>query len=315
MQTTPSNDSTVYRSAPVRQLPRIWLVIAFASLAAGFALTFDPSFDDLGSTVVTLVPFVLLPTMVVAFTQLPTAGPSPALTVAAVASVAAWSILVFDDDRWSILTFALLGLCFSIGGASGVGLAAVVAGVWTLAWALVDGPEWRLLIPVASFGVGVILWMTLVRAEVEGAELIALFGPPALVGAAARSGVGLSDRMCRSGAGRVRHISWQYGCPGTPSRIGRSVDHFIGSVGVVNRTQVVVLDTGSDVFAGGLSRRSPSGRFSTPDIVSGRASRSRSSRSSGSVRRSPRGCVTTPWLVRPGQFDFCVRHALRNQRQ
>lgn len=171
MQPLPPNESTVYRSAPVRQLPRVWLAIAIASLAAGFTLTFDPVFNDLASTVITLLPFVLLPTLAAAFTRLPAGGPWLARTVAAVASVAAWSILVLNDDRWSILTFALLGLCFSIGRASGVGLAAVVTGIWTLAWALADGPEWRLLVPVASFGAGVILWMTLVRAEGESAEL------------------------------------------------------------------------------------------------------------------------------------------------
>ena len=158
----------------MRRLPGIWLGIAFASLAAGSALTFDPSFDDVTSTIVTLLPFILLPTMAVAFTQLPTTGPSTLMLVAVVASVAGWSVLVFDDDRWSILTFALFGLCFSIGRAVGIGLAAVVTSVWTLAWAFTDGPEWRLLIPVAAFGAGVVLAVTLAHADDESAELAVL---------------------------------------------------------------------------------------------------------------------------------------------
>ena len=174
MHATTAHRAGVHRHAPVRRLPRIWLGIAFASLAAGFALTFDPSFEDATSTFVTLVPFVLLPTMAIAFIQLPTTGPSTAMIAAVAMSVAGWSVLVLDDDRWSILTFALFGLCFSIGRIVGVALAAVVTSVWTLAWAITDGPEWRLIIPVAAFGAGIVLWITLVRADDESAELARL---------------------------------------------------------------------------------------------------------------------------------------------
>lgn len=174
MHATTAHRAGVHRNAPVRRLPRIWLGIAFASLATGFALTFDPSFDDAMSTIVTLVPFVLLPTMAVAFMQLSQSGRLAPMFVAAAASVAGWSVLVFDDDRWSILTFALFGLCFAIGRGIGIGLAAIVTSVWTFAWANTDGPEWRLLIPVAAFGVGVVLWVTLVRADDESAELALL---------------------------------------------------------------------------------------------------------------------------------------------
>ena len=174
MHATTADHAGVHRNAPVRRLPRIWLGIAFASLVAGFALTFDPSFDDVASTIVTLVPFVLLPTMALAFIQLPSAGSSTPMIVAAATSVVGWSVLVLDDGRWSILTFALFGLCFALGRAAGIVLAAVVTSVWTFAWAITDGPEWRLLIPVASFGAGVVLWITLVRADDESAELARL---------------------------------------------------------------------------------------------------------------------------------------------
>ena len=174
MHATTAHRAGVHRHAPVRRLPRIWLGIAFASLAAGFALTFDPSFDDAASTIVTLVPFLLLPTMAIAYIQLPTTGPSTAMIAAVAVSVAGWSVLVLDDDRWSILTFALFGLCFSIGRIVGIVLAAVVTSVWTVAWAITDGPEWRLLIPIAAFGAGVVLWVTLVRADDESEQLARL---------------------------------------------------------------------------------------------------------------------------------------------
>ena len=89
-------------------------------------------------------------------------------------AIAGWAILVIDDDRWSILTFALLGLCFSVERGVGVVLALIVTTIWTAAW-IHDGVDgWQLLIPLAVFGAGVILWSTLRRAEVESAMLAEL---------------------------------------------------------------------------------------------------------------------------------------------
>lgn len=161
-------------SAAVGRLPRIWLAISFVSLASGFVLTFDPSFTDLRSTVVTLVPFLLLPTMAVAFTRLPAEGSSAELTIAALASVAAWTVLVLDDERWVALTFALYGLAFTIRGVISLILACAITGVWVIAWSVSDVPTWRLAIPVAALVVGVVVWSTFVRADAENIELAQL---------------------------------------------------------------------------------------------------------------------------------------------
>jgi signal transduction histidine kinase len=155
----------------VGRLPRVWLLISIVSLAVGFALTFDPSFADPASTLLTLLPFVLLPMMGVLFTQLPVRGPSTALTAAAVVSVAAWAVLVFDDDRWTVLTFALYGLCFSLERTIGLLLAATVTVLWMAAWVVDDGPAWRLVIPPAVFVAGMVIWLTLHRAGSENSEL------------------------------------------------------------------------------------------------------------------------------------------------
>ncbi len=159
------------RDAPVGRLARVWSVIAIASVLAGLVLTFDPDFASPGSTVVTLIPFLLLPIIGVAAISLPDRGPSSTLTVTTVVAILGWAILVFDDDRWSILTFALLGLCFSVERRLGVVLALIVTTIWTAAW-IDDGVDgWQLLIPLAVFGGGVVLWSTLRRAEVESATL------------------------------------------------------------------------------------------------------------------------------------------------
>ena len=162
------------RDAPVGRLPRVWSAIAIASVLAGLLLTFDPDFSSLGSTVVTLIPFLLLPIIGVAAINLPERGPSSTLTVTTIVAIAGWAILVIDDDRWSILTFALLGLCFSVERSVGVVLALAVSAIWTAAW-IDDGVDgWQLIIPLAVFGAGVVLWSTLRRAETESAMLAEL---------------------------------------------------------------------------------------------------------------------------------------------
>ncbi len=162
------------RDAPVGRLPRVWSAVAIASVLAGLVMTFDPDFGSVGSTVVTLIPFLLLPIIGIAALSLPERGPSSGLTVMAIMAIAGWAVLVVDDDRWSILTFALLGLCFSVEGVIGVVLALAATTIWTAAW-IDDGVDgWRLLIPAAVFGAGVVLWSTLRRAEIESAALAAL---------------------------------------------------------------------------------------------------------------------------------------------
>ncbi len=162
------------REAPVGRLPRVWSAIALASVLAGLLLTFDPDFSSLGSTAVTLIPFLLLAIIGVAAINLPERGPSSTLTVTTIVAIAGWAILVIDDDRWSILTFALLGLCFSVERGVGVVLALAVSAIWTAAW-IDDGVDgWQLLIPLAVFGAGVVLWSTLRRAEIESAMLAEL---------------------------------------------------------------------------------------------------------------------------------------------
>lgn len=162
------------RDAPVGRLPRVWSAIAIASVLAGLVMTFDPDFGSAGSTAVTLIPFLLLPIIGIAALSLPERGPSSVLTVMTILAIAGWAVLVVDDDRWSILLFALLGLCFSVDGVTGVVLALGATTIWTAAW-IDDGVDgWQLLVPVAVFGAGVVLWSTLRRAEIEGATLAGL---------------------------------------------------------------------------------------------------------------------------------------------
>ncbi len=111
------------RDAPVSRLGESGRRLRSTSVLAGLVLTFDPDVSTAGSTVVTLIPFLLLPVIGIAAISLPERGPSPTLTVTTIVAIAGWAILMIDDDRWSILTFALLGLCFSVERGVGVVLA------------------------------------------------------------------------------------------------------------------------------------------------------------------------------------------------
>ncbi|MFK8025263.1 MAG: sensor histidine kinase [Ilumatobacter sp.] len=158
----------------IGRLPRVWLVISFISLAFGFVLTFDPSFADAGSTITTLIPFLLLPTMVVAFTKLPAEGPSTAFAYVTLAAVAGWAVLVLDDTRWAGLTFALYGMAFSIRGRAGLAVACAITGIWLLALAANDEPAWLLVVPIGALLMGVFAWRLLARTGEENVELARL---------------------------------------------------------------------------------------------------------------------------------------------
>lgn len=158
----------------IGRLPRVWLAISFVSLALGFVLTFDPSFADAGAAVITLVPFLLLPTMAVAFTMMPAEGPSRAFTFATLTSVAGWAVLVIDDTRWAGLTFALYGMAFSVRGVAGLAVACSITGIWALASALNDEPAWRLAIPVGALLMGIFAWRILATTGEENTELTRL---------------------------------------------------------------------------------------------------------------------------------------------
>lgn len=168
MATTTTNPSSA--AAPSgRYLSRAWLFVALAAFGACLALTYDPSFDTPTATARSVLPFVVLPAMVTAFAD--PWKPQPLLVWAAAITVtlAGWSLLMLQDDRWSILTFALFGLCFAIGPRLGITLAGVVSLVWTAVWLDSDGPSFRMLIPVAAFGVGTVMSLTLRGAGAENA--------------------------------------------------------------------------------------------------------------------------------------------------
>lgn len=142
------------------RLAAVWVIVGVAAFTLGLFLAWDPSFATLAAAWWTLLPFLVLTAMTSALAD-PVLGLSPPTKVGAVAvTLAGWTALVFHDDRWSVLTFALYAMCFLLNRTIGIALAAVVSAVWTAAWIDASEPGWRLLIPLAAFTVGAIISVT-----------------------------------------------------------------------------------------------------------------------------------------------------------
>ncbi len=142
-----------------------WLILAPVVFAFVAALAYRPSLSSPQEIALTLVPIVVFASSIVALLAPLGRVGLVAQRSAAVLAVTGWSILIFDNDDWSLLTFVLFALCFSAGPRFGVALAGAVSVIWVAAWAASGNPAWILSIPVAVFVVGALLAMTIYRVE------------------------------------------------------------------------------------------------------------------------------------------------------
>ncbi len=160
---------------PITWFSFVWLLIGFSSFALVAAVAYDPAFDSAGATALSLIPFVVLLAMTVVFSQPVIEIPQRVALVATGIAIGGWAIIVFSDDRWTILTFAMYSVCYSAGRSAGLWLAALVSAAWAASWYVDGSPIWTLVIPVGVFFVSGMISLTLYRAgEVnnEQAELI-----------------------------------------------------------------------------------------------------------------------------------------------
>lgn len=162
-------DSVVMRIAGMA-----WLIGGLATFGLAAVLFYRVSFDGARATMLTVVPVVILISMTVGFIRPFRAVSFPVHLLAVVVTIAGWSVLVFDDDRWSILTFALYALAFSSGRNLGIALAAVVSVVWCLAWVAGDVTGWQLVIPIFVLGAGTVMSIALYGADEEHSAQAAL---------------------------------------------------------------------------------------------------------------------------------------------
>lgn len=144
----PSTDTDSPGIIPDSPRDRIWASLIGFSFVATMALAYRPAFDSASNIGRAMLPWLVL-------TGLGLAGAARSLAARLAGfsiAVGGWFLLVVADDRWTVLTFALYGLCYIVEETRlrvGVTLAAVVSAVWLLA--SLGGPPWTLVIPVLVF--------------------------------------------------------------------------------------------------------------------------------------------------------------------
>lgn len=143
------------------------------TFVAAMVFAYRPSVDSVGDAVVAAAPWLMIAAALVTYMSAPIAIRITALALA----IAAWGILVFDDDRWSLLSFAIYALCFTFDTRRpfvGVVLSGLVTAIWTAAWIFTDSPTWTLILPVFAFVVGSTLSVAMHRTARMAQEQAAL---------------------------------------------------------------------------------------------------------------------------------------------
>lgn len=142
-----------------------WLVGSPVVFAVSAVAAYRPSFDSFSEVLLAVLPFVVFAAAMTALVSPLRSIPVVVHRIALGITLIGWSVLLFDNEAWSILTFVLFGVCFGAGQWLGVALAGLVAAIWTVAWAMTDRPVWSMLIPLAVFGVGSFIAVTIWRVE------------------------------------------------------------------------------------------------------------------------------------------------------
>ncbi|MEM9561090.1 MAG: sensor histidine kinase [Actinomycetota bacterium] len=166
-------DAGGYQS-PLSTLTKVWIGVAVASWAVSLALTVTPPLSDRSTLGWIAVAVVVLVAMVFALSERLWRWPTFTVYVGIVVAIGGWAALMFRDDRWSVLSFALFSMCFTKGREVGVALAAVVSGVWLVAEIAADSPRWTLLIPFTAFAIGAVVSIMIYRVGDENEEQAAL---------------------------------------------------------------------------------------------------------------------------------------------
>lgn len=126
----------------------MWASLTGFSFVASMALAYRPSLRSGADIGLAVLPWLVLAGLVVAWSGRSFTSRSAGIAIA----IGGWFLLVLADDRWTLLSFGLYGVCFLVEPSRlriGVTLAAAVSAAWLLA--SLDGPAWTLVIPVLVF--------------------------------------------------------------------------------------------------------------------------------------------------------------------
>lgn len=169
----PHHANSEYRS-PLSTLTRVWIGVAVASWAVALALTTSPPLTDSTTLAWVGLAGLVLAAMVFALSERLRSWPTATVYVGVAVAIGGWAALMFHDDRWSILSFALFSMCFTKGREIGVALAAVVSGIWLAAEIASDSPRWTLFSPFTAFAIGAIISIMIYRVGDENEAQAAL---------------------------------------------------------------------------------------------------------------------------------------------
>ncbi len=144
----PSTESDLPRVVSDTPRDGIWAVLIGVTFMASMALAYRPTLDSAWNIGLAIVPWLVLAGLIFAWSGRSLTARLSAMSVA----LGGWFFLAVADDRWTLLSFALYGLCFIIDSArlwTGVTLAGLVSVIWLLS--SLGGPPWTLAIPVFVF--------------------------------------------------------------------------------------------------------------------------------------------------------------------
>ncbi len=158
---------------PGRIAEFVWILIVPATFAAAMAVAYRPEFDTAADAALAAMPWITAVGMVAALSAQVTTPPVAVRVAGTAAALGAWTVLIFADDRWSIVSFGIYVVCYSAWLDRpwvGIALSGLASAVWIAAWFAVDAPAWTAIIPLCAFAVGSAISLSMHRAEALNAE-------------------------------------------------------------------------------------------------------------------------------------------------
>ncbi len=148
----------------------VWPVVGVLTFCLSAAVAYTPAFGSAWEIAISILPFLVLVGMLIVFLEPIFWIPRGAVLFGTALAIGSWSVVIFSDDRWTIMTFALYAVCFSTGRIIGLWLAAIVSLAWAGSWIVDDAPLWVLTVPAGVFFVSSMIALTLYRAGAENEE-------------------------------------------------------------------------------------------------------------------------------------------------
>lgn len=144
----PPTDTDSPSVVPDSPRDRIWASLIGFGFVASMTLAYRPTLGSAVDVGQAILPWLVLTGLVLGWSG---RSLTARLTGTSIA-IGGWFFLAVADDRWTLLSFSLYGLCFIVDSNRlqvGVTLAGVVSAIWLLA--SLGGPPWTLVIPALVF--------------------------------------------------------------------------------------------------------------------------------------------------------------------